>query len=81
LPEPPQTKQARHNALALFQTYSNIIVLDPDPWFLGTNHTVRYFNGRHLLYADSHHLNSYGAMELAPALEPFFKKLAPRAAP
>jgi peptidoglycan/LPS O-acetylase OafA/YrhL len=78
LAEPPEVTQARHRALALFQTYSNITVIDPDSVFQNTNQTVRYFNGHHILYGDNNHLNPFGSMELEPALEPLFKEMTGR---
>ena len=74
--ENPAQTRTRHDTLAYFRTYTNLTVIDPDPYFFNADHTVRYFNGHNVLYCDDNHLNRHGALELEPALEPFFKEMA-----
>ena len=76
--EDPELTAGRLQALQLMRQWSGsgATVLDPDPVFNFPDHSIRYYGAAGVFYADAHHLNSLGSMELKPLLEPFIRQLA-----
>ncbi len=81
--EPTKAAALRHESSVALRACpaANLTILNPDPVFLNSDRSIRYFDEGGMLYGDCHHLNSFGSEKLRPLLEPIFRKLSEGSGP
>jgi len=68
----------RLSTTALLRRAANpkVTIIETSPLFQNPDGSIRYYNEAGVFFSDNNHLSRFGALELRPVLEPFFKEVA-----